>query len=217
MTRLLAVTVALLLLVVGHSHGAPTPSQCDAVVGNLVVNCGFENGFTSWNRDSEDNPVADTISPHTGLFAASFTSESAPGLQTLGPSSNGAEPLGTIGQTITTVPNQTYALAFFLQSSMPPPSLVPPGDGNKFVASVNGTPAFSIANVGLFPYTLTQVLFVATGPSTELTFSGFNRSGFITLDDITVTAAPEPAVLIMLGLGLAGLTLRRMKRGQRSD
>jgi hypothetical protein len=99
MTRLLAVTVALLLLVVGHSHGAPTPSQCDAVVGNLVVNCGFENGFATWNRDSEENPVADTISPHSGMFAVSFTSESAPGL---GPSVNGDEPLGTIGQTITT-------------------------------------------------------------------------------------------------------------------
>ena len=128
-----------------------------------------------------------------------------------------SEPLGTIRQTITTVPDQTYALAFFLLSSMPPPEQVPPGDGNQFVAAVNGTPAFSIANVGLFPYTLTQVLFVATGTSTEITFSGFNRPGFFTLDDITVTATPEPAVLIMLGLGLAGLTLRRMKRGQSSD
>ena len=58
---------------------------------------------------------------------------------------------------------------------------------------------------------------MATGTSTEITFSGFNRPGFFTLDDITVTATPEPAVLIMLGLGLAGLTLRRMKRGQSSD
>ena len=215
MSRVLAVTVALLLAVAGHSHGAP--SQCEAVAGNLIANCGFENGFTSWNRASPVNPFLDSTNAHTGQFAATFMNAA---VLALGPNAaDDEEPLAPIGQSIVTVPGQTYALTFFLDSSAANESLASAADyvGSSFVVAANNVPIFTLENLGPFAYTSHTVLLAPTGTTTMLTFSGFVQPGSICLDDITVTAVPEPAVLTVLALGLAGLSLRRMKRGQRSD
>ena len=76
------------------------PSACDAVVGNLVTNCGFETGdLTGWNVSGfGTGSIGVFPGPHTGAFAASLGSVGG---------------LGCISQTLATTPGQIYTLSFF--------------------------------------------------------------------------------------------------------
>ena len=51
--------------VLGAGEAAATPSACDAIVGNLVNNCGFET-TTGWSPSVEQNT---NPGAHTGSFA----------------------------------------------------------------------------------------------------------------------------------------------------
>src|SRR5690242_21749347 len=83
------------------------PSQCDAVAGNLVTNCGFETGdFTGWTLSS--NTSFTSVSPnapyvHSGNFGAA--------LGTVGGTS-----FLTQSQALNTVPGATYLVSVWLES-----------------------------------------------------------------------------------------------------
>jgi len=79
--------------VLSAGEAAATPSECDAIAGNLVKNCGFETttdwSFVQQNFNSHTGDIADLI----GTFFGTSTQ-----------------------QTITTVSGDTYTLTFWASS-----------------------------------------------------------------------------------------------------
>ncbi|MGC4056423.1 MAG: PEP-CTERM sorting domain-containing protein [Paludibaculum sp.] len=114
----------------------------------------------------------------------------------------------TITQTLTTVVGQTYAISYFVAGTQPNLLEVTFGSSTLFngVAPTNG-----VGSPG--DYVQYNFSSTATSTSTVLAFSGQRTvGGEVLVDDVSVTATPEPSALAVTGLGLAALVLRRAVR-----
>jgi hypothetical protein len=104
--KLIFSVVAAIAFMATQANAAP--SECDAIPGNLVMNCGFETGdFTDWAVDANATGVAsdfDGILPHSGSFFA-FLGDTS-----------GTYPYGTLSQTITDTSGDTLQLSYWLGS-----------------------------------------------------------------------------------------------------
>jgi hypothetical protein len=178
------------------AHAAP--SECDAVAGNIVVNCGFETGtfVGSWTLSGNTGfeGVAGGGVEHSGNFGAFF-----------GPIGS----LGFISQDLATVAGDSYDLSLWLKSDG--------GIPNEFEVLFNGLVLTHVTNQAAFPYTqYTFMGLAATGASTELKFGFRDDPGFLSFDDVSVTSTiaqqvPEPGSLALMALALAGLSTRRRR------
>jgi hypothetical protein len=181
-------------------------SLCDGIAGNIVTNCGFETGnFTPWTVVDPSGftvlggPSDAPSGPNSGNFFAD--------LGALGSD-------GTLSQTLTTVPGQTYNFAFWLASDGDTP--------NDFTATWDATNVFTQASIPAMPYTLFTFSETAAAPSTTITFLERNDNGFLGLDDVSVVptgaaAAPEPGTLgscLALGLVTGGVLLARRRKAR---
>lgn len=188
---------------------AQSTSQCDQVVGNLVANCGFETGdFTGWTfvrgPSADLNTGIDKVDAHTGVYGAYFGA-----IQT-SPTDHG----DAIRQTLSTLPGQTYCITFYSAdlNADGTPVLAPTPD-NALRVLFGGAVVFEqpILNTAFSSFT---VIGVATSATTVLEFDGFNNPAFDALDDVSVTATPEPGAWALLGTGLVtlgGVAVRRRR------
>jgi hypothetical protein len=163
---------------------------------DLIVNGGFESGdFTGWTTGAISYPEYIVTSPvHSGQYAAQIAGYS------YGPD--------TLSQTITTTTvGQHYDLSFWRYVG---------GGGPTELLNVywDGQQVYSELNPGARPYEQISVDVVGTGSDTVL-FQCANDPDFTYLDDISlnpsVTAAPEPGSLTLLGIAgicLAGGAIR---------
>ena len=125
---------------------------------------------------------------------------------------NATTQYATIGQNLGTTVNQPYTLTFSLGSSNvfgTLPVIVASAAGIDVNFGVT-TPPVAINNWTSFSFNFTPLT-----NSTALSFTGLLGSDYIGLDNISVTAVPEPGTLAMLFAGLAAVgTVVARKRKQ---
>jgi hypothetical protein len=117
-------------------------------------------------------------------------------------------PYGGVSQSIATTIGGQYALSFYLGSSAQygvPDSIVATAD------STTGT--FTSSN----PTTnnvwqLETLLFIATSTSTVISLVGNSGNQYIGLDNVAVTAVPEPSTWALMILGFMGVGLMAYRR-----
>jgi hypothetical protein len=177
---------------------AATLGVAPASAASLVVNGGFETGdFTGWTLTGDtgfSSVVSDLPVPQSGMFGASF-----------GP----FQTTGGISQTLTTVAGTTYVLDFWLQAEVDPLGAAGP---NSFAATWGGATVKSLLNSPAFGYQHLTFNVTATSASTDLAFNFRNDPAFWDLDNVSVTAVPEPETWALLGLGLAAIAAVRRRR-----
>ncbi|HEY0777349.1 MAG TPA: PEP-CTERM sorting domain-containing protein [Gemmatirosa sp.] len=169
--------------------------DCAGVAGNLVQNCGFETGdFTGWTFTPAAVGSAAGVrirASHSRFYAAYFAGASAASYD-------------AISQTLSTVPGQSYTLAFY--------------GANPFNGNANNGLRLLFGGATVFDrvlppssYELYTATGVATGASTVFTVEGYNGLTFEAIDDVVVVAGalpgtvPEPSTWVLLGGGLVGL------------
>jgi len=198
--KIYASTVALTLLVATGSISAPAAQPPD-----LIVNGGFDNGFSGWNGTYGLYNRPMTPAPLSGNTVAIL---------------DGGEP--PMFQSFPTVFGITYEVDWYMR--------LPELDANGIPVSGESTVGPGVLSVdlnGQFVQDLVQnrntwnfytMDFVATGSSSLLSFSvpqyisvggGVQRSESIFLDNVSAFAVPEPSAGVLL-VGMVLLVRRRV-------
>lgn len=182
---------------------------------NLIINGGFEssafngsfatyaagsNALTGWTigQDSVDL-VKNYWQPAGGSYSLDLSGNND----------------GTISQSFSTAIGQKYVVSFDMAAN--PDDMSDPMKYMQVGLSQQGLYTFSAEghthqSMG---WTMQSFSFVATDVSSTLHFAGLQDSAFgVALDNISVTAVPEPETYAMLlaGLGLMGAITRRRRQ-----
>jgi Protein of unknown function (DUF642)/PEP-CTERM motif len=114
-----------------------------------------------------------------------------------------SSPFGGVTQAIATTAGQQYTLNFYLGTSQ----FYNPLNGSSALLSIAGNNFTVSSTVTTAPnsWELKTVTFTALGATTVLGFQGIAGQDYIGLDNISVTAVPEPSSLAMLFAGLAAV------------
>ena len=185
---------------------------------NLVTNGSFESGvFEPPTSDTQSLPAGSTtMTGWTVLtdLAAWIGAANPFGLTAANGSmfldltdyQNGA-PFAGVEQFISTVPGSQYTLTFALGTAQ----------GAGLPASITATAGstsqvFSSSAAGSNVWTTMSMAFTATSTSSVVRLQGSAGQQYIGLDNVAVTAVPEPPWYVLAGSGLAVMALVSRRR-----
>jgi len=187
------------LAISGLAEASPT---------NLVANGSFEQGaggigsFSGWQTVFGDPATFVDSSGQTGTHFG----QASDGLWSAYFGSLASSGGSSISETLATAVGQSYLLTFDLANDNggQPAS-------NALLASLGGA-SFSVTNLPVQNYVHEQLLFVATGSATLLKFSASNDQGYLELDNVSVSATPEPASYALLLVGSLAMAFAATRR-----
>jgi hypothetical protein len=167
---------------------------------NLVSNGGFETGdFTGWTLQGTQSTlfnVADVLS-HSGTYSMFFAELEADDDQ--------------IQQTVPTTIGQQYSLEFWLLNSTDG-NLGLGDDGLKVIWEGNTVFDLKPIDAPLGVWTPYSLPLTATGNGSNLRIGGFDVPFAIYLDDISLTAVPEPGSVALATLSAIGFFAWRRRQ-----
>jgi hypothetical protein len=144
---------------------------------SIVSNGGFEAGsFAGWTLNAStkyDFVTSTSTFVHSGTYGA-----------VLGQSGS----LGTLSQTVATVPGESYVFSFWLENPVNSTGATP----NQFVALWNGTTLFNQSNIPFISWTNLQFVVSASGTSSVIEFEFEDTPYYLGLDDVGLTPVSAP-------------------------
>jgi Protein of unknown function (DUF642)/PEP-CTERM motif len=226
-----AIKLASFLTILGCAMLANTQQ---AQAQNLIANPSFENpvvatgGFNfvpggssigAWQVVGPNVLLIESTYGEPSFGVNAYTAQN--GLNALDLTGNTNVSTTGVTQTINTIVGQPYDISFYVGRATGSLFLAPP----TVDLSIDGGPRTSYTNSGSTAGTINwqQFLtnFTATNPTTAITF--YNHAGSVAvnytgLDNVSVTAAPEPGTLALIAVGGMGIVSRlRLRRKLSSD
>ena len=144
---------------------------------------------SGWNNNPQQIP----LNPRTGNFGVSLA--------------DGSVRTVNLSQTVNLLPFQQYQLSFWVGNyslNNGPAGInvsITDGTSNTILLSENATAPATNGSI----WVRHAFNFIADGTSNTISFSELNGPSYIGLDDVSITAVPEPATRAMLLLGFAGI------------
>jgi hypothetical protein len=171
-TDLPAETYSASVLFSNDTFEAAEPLPAVLMIGQLVLNGGFETGnLMDWTVAGNPDETFVTSYPayvHSGRYGLALAEEGA---------------VAYLSQVIPTVPGVSYSISLWLYS---PDGLGP----NEFSVAWGGTTLFDYTNLPALGWTNLQFVVSATAKNTVLEIGSRDDASELGLDDVSVTAAP---------------------------
>jgi hypothetical protein len=161
---------------------------------NLVQDGSFETGdFCYWTLTGDANVFNDNFADNG--YNTGYSAEDGNYFAAMGQASN----LAYLSQTLPTYPGEVYQLSFWLANFT---GATP----NQFQVqwNTNGSAAntiFNQSNMGTFDWSNMVFTVVAATTNTTLRFGFRNDHDYFTLDNVTVTPLPAPAIQSVAAVG----------------